>query len=77
MWRGALASRAVLGEDHFVAVPARFYCEKIDIFHHLRLCFQFEWICLEAQIVNWILMTLIHDDTPQHASVKPDKRGAL
>lgn len=75
--RRALASHAVLGEDHFVAVPAWFYCEKTDVFRHLCLCFQFERICLEAQVANWILMTLIHDATPQHASVIRDQRGAL
>lgn len=28
---------------------------------------------MEAPAANWILMTLIQDETPQHASVIPDK----
>lgn len=74
--RGGLASPAVLGDDHFVAVPVGSYCEKIDVFHHLGSCSQFEWICSEAQIANWILMTLIFHDAPLHTSVSADKRAA-
>lgn len=73
---GGLASPAVLGDDHFVAVPVGSYCEKIDVFHHLGLCSQFERICSEAQIANWILMTLIFHDAPLHTSVSADKRVA-